>query len=351
MSTVDNGTELYTSALCRKSIIANLVRLDYRAKNPVAVVTLPSSVSAGITKDLLSLKWDKSSLDSLRTFMGESKAIVMTHLADRPDIWKTLKDLHDASSPTAAVLLKNLPIDPEIPRTPTDGSNTLNKATFVAEAMLLALGELSGAKVVGYSAEVQYSNPWVHEGFPRDSPGSALTAASELSYHQDMSYQDNIPDILGLYCLREGHDKGVWTTLIDVREIILQLPDDIVSVLRQPRFQIRTSDWVATSWSATSQGRPMLEGYSLHLPVHWENMVGLDNESQWALALMQEAILKAEPHKVHFEPGDLVFFNNQRMVHGRTPYTDLKYDGGDRVLNRAYFRRDLTPKEEETRMI
>jgi L-asparagine oxygenase len=287
----------------------------------------------------------------MKTFIDQSKDIVLSHLADHEYLWKILRDLHNPTSPTAAVVIKNLPIDPSIPLTPTDGSNTLNKPTRVAEAILLALGELSGAKVVGYKSEVHYSNPWVHEGFPRDGEGSALTAADQLSFHQDMSYQDRIPDILGLYCLREGHDTNVWTTLLDVREIIARLPEDVVEILRQPRFRIQTSDWVDTSWSEVDRGRPMLSDYSLHLPVNWENMIGLDDVATSALGLLQEAIVTTEPHKVHFEPGVILFFNNQRMVHGRTPYTDLRYDGGDRVVNRAYFRGDLSPEEERTRMI
>jgi hypothetical protein len=302
-------------------------------------------------KELLSLKWDKSSLPSMKTFIDQSKAIILSHWADHEYLWKVLRDLHNPSSPTAAVVIKNLPIDPDIPLAPTDGRNTLNKPTMVAEAILLALGELSGAKVVGYKAEVHYSNPWVHEGFPRVGVGSALTAADELSYHQDMSYQDRIPDILGLVCLREGHDTNVWTTLLDVREIIARLPEDIVEILRQPRFRIHTSDWVDASWSGSDQGRPMLSDYSLHLPVKWENMIGLDDEATSALALLQKAIVTTEPHKVHFESGMLLLFNNQRMVHGRTPYNDLRFDGGDRVVNRAYFRGELTPEEERTRMI
>jgi L-asparagine oxygenase len=287
----------------------------------------------------------------MKTFIEQSKAIALSHLADHEYLWKILRDLHNPTSPTAAVVIKNLPIDPAIPLTPTDGSNTLNKPTMVAEAILLALGELSGAKVVGYKSEVHYSNPWVHEGFPRDGVGSALTAADQLSFHQDMSYQDRIPDILGLYCLREGYDTNVWTTLLDVREVIARLPEDVVEILRQPRFRILTSDWVDASWSGVDQVRPMLSEYSLHLPVHWENMIGLDDEATLALTLLQEAIVTTEPHKVHFEPAIMLFFNNQRMVHGRTPYTDLRFDGGDRVVNRAYFRGELTQEEEMTRLI
>lgn len=311
---------------------------------------MPKPLSTEIAKDLLSLKWDKS-LESMKTFMDESKKIISSHLANQQDLWKILNDLHNDTSATSVVVLKSLPIDPVVPKTPTDGSKTLNKETRVAEAMLLALGELSGAKVVGYSAEKEYSNPWVHEGFPRQGIGSALTAAHELSFHQDMSYQDHIPDILGLYCLREGHDTDLWTTIVDVRDITAQLPDDVVEVLRQPRFRIQTSDWVDASFNGADTGRSILEGYSLHLPVHWENMIGLDEEAKSALTLLQEAIVTAEPHKLHFEAGVLVFFNNQRVVHGRTQYTDLRFDGGDRVVNRAYFRRELTPEQERSRMI
>ena len=94
-----------------------------------------------------------------------------------------------------------------------------------------------------------------------------------------------------------------------------------------------------------------MDGYSLHLPVNWENMVALDDKAKEALVLLQEAIMAADPHRVHFEPGMMVFFNNVRVVHGRTPYHDLRFDGGDRVLNRAYFRNELTREEERTRMI
>lgn len=323
-----------------------------RSESPIAEWTFPEQLSADITKDLLALKWDKS-LESMRSFMDESKKIVASHLAGEQQLRRMISDLHNATSATSVVVLKNAPIDPTIPPTPTDGSKTLGKETFVAESMLLSLGEIPSSKVVGYWAEKEYSNPWVHEGFPRQGVGSALTAAHELSFHQDMSYQDHIPDILGLYCLREGHDKEVTTTIVDVREITSQLPDDVEQVLRQPRFQIRGGDWVdPNTFNAEDYpGRAILEGFSLHLPVNWENMVGLDDEATAALELLQEAILAADPHRVHFVEGTLVFFNNQRVIHGRSPYTDLRFDGNDRVLNRAYFRGELTQEEERTRMI
>mmetsp|Transcript_30748 Transcript_30748/g.50773 ORF Transcript_30748/g.50773 Transcript_30748/m.50773 type:complete len:171 (+) Transcript_30748:135-647(+) len=169
-----------------------------------------------------------------------------------------------------------------------------------------------------------------------------------------MSYHPEVPDILGLVGIREGHDKQVQTELIDNREVFDMLPDSIVKMLREPRFQIKTSDWVDASFDAGSehQGRGILtDAASLAIPVDWENMVGLDKEAQWAVKMLQRAIIEAPKHYVHFVPGELLFFSNRRTVHARTPYKDLRFDGSDRVLNRAYFRKDWSAEERKTRMI
>jgi hypothetical protein len=152
--------------------------------------------------------------------------------------------------------------------------------------------------------------------------------------------------------VREGNDKQVQTELIDNREVFDMLPESIVSMLREPRFQIKTSDWVDASFDVGKHGRGILtDAASLAIPVDWENMVGLDKEAEWAVKMLQRAIDEAPKHYVHFVPGDLLFFSNRRTVHARTPYIDLRYDGTDRVLNRAYFRKDWTAEERETRMI
>jgi L-asparagine oxygenase len=266
---------------------------------------------------------------------------------------QALRALHNASSPISAVLLRNLPTDPYVPPSPTDGSVSLGKLTYVAESMLVGFGELTSCHVVGYSSETQYSNPWIHEGFPRSGPGSALTKASDLAFHQDMSYHPRAPDILGLVGIREGHDRVVKTELIDNREILETLPRSIVDMLREPRFHIKTSDWVDASYQNDNHhGIPILTGAaSLAIPVEWQTLVGLDREAEWAVKMLQRAITEGPKHYVHFLPGDLLLFSNKRTLHARTPYTDLKYDGGDRVLSRAYFRKDMTVEERNTRII
>ncbi|KAL3915200.1 MAG: hypothetical protein SGARI_008234, partial [Bacillariaceae sp.] len=201
------------------------------------------------------------------------------------------------------------------------------------------MGELAGTFVVGYKAEKQYSNPWVHEGFPRpNGPGSALTAASQVDLHQDMSYQGVIPDLLGLVCLREGQDKQVETTLVSIEKLVQTLPSNVVSLLRQPRFRIEAAGWVDTNEVDITKTRPVLDGKSLHLPVHWENMVGADPEAKEAVDTLRSHLAELQASRasgLHLSDGVMVLFNNQKVVHGRTPYTNLKYDGTDRVVFRS----------------
>jgi L-asparagine oxygenase len=319
-------------------------------EGPVKVFTLPDSIRDEIYNEVSNLKVDTSSLEDLSSFIEEVKEIVQSHAP--PEFLSALRSLHDATSPTSAVYIRNLPVDPHVPPTPTDGSLSLGKTTYVAEAMLVGFGELTKSHVVGYSAETQYSNPWIHEGFPRTSKGSALTKASDLSFHQDMSYHPQPPDVLGLVCVREGHDKNVNTELVDNREVFELLPDEVIELLRESRFQIKTSAWVDASWDVGNNGRGILShDSSIALPVDWENMVGLDEEAQAAVELLKEAILAAPKHFVHFVPGDLLLFANRRTVHARTPYADLRFDGGDRVLDRSYFRKELSSEQRRTRLI
>jgi L-asparagine oxygenase len=286
-------------------------------------------------------------------FIEHAKQILDEYLLKGDaELQRLLHDLLEESADLEAIVFQNVPMDRTIPATPTDGSVRLHKPTFVAEAILTAMGELAGTYVVGYKAEKQYSNPWVHEGFPRPKgPSSALTAASQVDLHQDMSYQGVIPDLLGLVCLREGQDTQVETTLVSIEKLVQVLPANVVSVLRQPRFRIEAAGWVDTNEVDITKTRPVLDGKSLHLPVHWENMVGADPEATEAVDTLRKYLAELHASGLHLTDGVMVIFNNQKVVHGRTPYVNLKYDGTDRVVFRSYFVKHLDGEAKQSRML
>lgn len=324
---------------------------------------MPDATKEALERELVKLQWsNKSDTFETKIFIQGAKDIVSPYINRDDDLLEILDgllaDVDSGSNSIDAIVFENLPLDPYVPSTPIEESvRSLNKPTYVAEAMLMAMGELAGTYTVGYKAETEYSNPWAHEGFPRPgNGGSALTSTSGmLNHHQDMSYQRVIPDLLGLTCIREGDDASLQTTLVSVENIVHLLPKEVVSILRQERFQITaSSQWVDTGSvdEHTARTRALLEGTSLHLPVSWANMIGLDRESSQAIESLREVLQVAKPSGVHLREGEMIIFNNQKVVHGRTPYQNLKYDGSsDRVVIRSYFVKDLDAEEIDSRII
>ncbi len=324
---------------------------------------MPDAAKQALERELVQLQWsNKDSIFETKGFIQDAKDILSPYVTRDGDLLQTLNGLvaeaELGSTSIDAIVFENLPLDPFVPSTPIEESvRSLNKPTYIAEAMLMAMGELAGAYVVGYKAETEYSNPWAHEGFPRPgNGGSALTSTSGmLNHHQDMSYQRVIPDLLGLICLREGDDSSLRTTIGSVENIIQLLPKDVVSILRQERFKITAStQWVdaGSIGDHTVRTRALLEGTSLHLPVRWDNMVGIDREASQAIESLRNILQIAKPSGVHLREGEMIIFNNQKVIHGRTPYQNLKYDGqSDRVVIRSYFVKQLNADQIESRII
>ena len=211
---------------------------------------MPDAAKQTLERKLVELHWNnKERVFDTKSFIQKAKDVLTPYVTNDDDLLRKLRELLEDGGPHStsidAIVFKNLPVDPYVPPNPTaEPVKSLNKPTYISEAMLMAMGELAGTYTVGHQAETEYSNPWAHEGFPRPGTGgSALTSTSGmLNHHQDMSYQSVIPDLLGLICLREGDDRNLKTTLISIENIIQLLPKHVVSILRQNRFKIDASD-------------------------------------------------------------------------------------------------------------
>jgi hypothetical protein len=337
--------------------------LNTKSLPNIAYWSMPDAAKQTLEQNLVELHWDnKDSVFETKSFIQKAKDILTPYVTSDDDLLRKLRELLADGGPHStsidAIVFENLPLDQYVPPTPTAESvRSLNKPTYISEAMLMAMGELAGTYTVGYKAETEYSNPWAHEGFPRPGAGgSALTStAGMLNHHQDMSYQSVIPDLLGLICLREGDDPNLMTTLVSIENIIQLLPKHVVSILRQDRFKINASAPTLDAGRMDEDAvkkRALLEGTSLHLPVRWEHMVGVDLEASQAIESLRQVLQVAKPSGVHLRDGEMILFNNQKVVHGRTPYQNLKYDGkSDRVVIRSYFVKHLNEAEMESRII
>jgi len=81
---------------------------------------------------------------------GNAKALAENFLP--PEAIETLRTIGAAQHPPIAVL-KNLPIDEMLPRTPTDGRRPFDKRTSVSESVLYGVTGAADQTIFGYREE------------------------------------------------------------------------------------------------------------------------------------------------------------------------------------------------------
>jgi L-asparagine oxygenase len=247
-------------------------------------------------------------------------------------------DLRAGTIPSCRLVVRNLPVDPELPPTPQDGGPSPTKSTRVSEYTLLLLASIAG-EVVGY--EEEKDGLLVHDVSPK--PGSEErqenTGSVFFDLHTENAFHPLTPDLLSLVCLRPDHDREARTLVASARDIADALPRSDVEVLRAPLFQTRMPTSFLTEPDAEevlSDPQPVLTGRrdDPRICVDSFNTVPTTAEAERSLRELVR-VLKSKLDGPALEPGDLLMVDNRRAVHARTAFRP-RYDGEDRWLQRVY---------------
>jgi L-asparagine oxygenase len=255
-----------------------------------------------------------------------------------------------------AMLVTGLPVDEDLPPTPTDTRGESAKSGCVSEYALLAFAMLLG-EPVAYRAEkdgalVQNVYPTVAQ---RDAPSNESSAAS-LGFHTELTFSRWWPDrplhaaapdfvlLLGLRCPAE---RAATTAIVPADRACARVGAENLTVLRQPQFQLMAP------YSFTRDGdggRPWSPPVALvHGPpgapsVAFDTACGvraLSPAGEQALSALKEACDDPDLRdSVQLGAGDLFILDNHRCAHSRSSFPAF-FDGGDRWLQRGYVRRDL----------
>jgi Fe(II)/alpha-ketoglutarate-dependent arginine beta-hydroxylase len=168
----------------------------------------------------------------------------------------------------------------------------------------------------------------------------SLGSKYKLDIHTEDAFHPFMPDYFGLMCLRNP-DRAV--TLISSIDAV-NLDPHIKEVLFRPRFIIKPNLAQKISLTESSyQPTSVLFGHedSPYMRINAVSMhpVDGDEEARNALETLIQA-LRDSTVDVVLEPGDCLYINNYKTVHGRKPYR-ARYDGADRWLKRVYVTCDL----------
>jgi L-asparagine oxygenase len=226
-----------------------------------------------------------------------------------------------------------------VPPTPLQAVRDVDACPAATRSLLRFADDIGRA--VGYDRE--QDGRLIQDIFPvRASENDQVSTSSKvmLGSHTETAFHPHKPKYVVLLCLRG--DRHAATTYADVRDIVPQLSADQLAVLATDQF-VTTIDP-----SFMSNGEPDADVRVAPLtstPHGWVLvydellMRGTTPQAQAALAALHGAVKVATQHVV-LAAGDLLVINNDRAVHGRTPFSP-RYDGTDRWLKRSLVMRAL----------
>lgn len=170
-------------------------------------------------------------------------------------------------------------------------------------------------------------------------PGMEFTQTSQstlgmLDWHCEDSFRDDRCDYAGLLCLRG--DPSAASKYAQAKDV--QLPPGAVAVLREPRYHVRPDPAHVLPGKVPLRRLAILSGsesapeiaYDMH---HLAPIDDADTEAADALRELGAWLDRVAISHV-MERGDLLLFDNKRVVHARTPFT-ARFDGTDRWLMRT----------------
>lgn len=234
------------------------------------------------------------------------------------------------------ILLRGLlPDSAELPETATapyapPPPGPAQYASLLLTAVTVMLGEPFNYASLYKGRIVQNMVPVRKMEFTQTSQSST----GMLDWHCEDSFREDRCDYAGLLCLRgDATAASKYSQVKDVALLSHQM-----SILRQPRYQVRPDPAHVLPDDVRMRPLAILSGsesspeiaYDTH---HLEVVDKADTEAAEALRELGVALDKAAISHV-MQKGDLLIFDNKRVVHARTPFT-ARFDGSDRWLMRT----------------
>lgn len=297
-----------------------------------------------------------------------SRAAVLAH--EFPRSLREVLVSFRLKEPSGALLLSGIPVDDDrLGPTPAHWHQPAGEVSpALREEIIFALCAQLLGDPFGYAT--LHNGLLAHNIIPiKGHEKEQIASGSEeiLEWHTEEAFHPNRSDYTALMCLRNPY--GAPTTYADLAD--LTIDDRDRAILRQPLFLTRPSgshSAVRNDFATlVPQDEQVLAGKSFqHVeeihrnPITQSVLFGGDDApylcidpdcmtpaSEDAAGALQRlcAEINRKIQDVVLAPGDILFMDNYRAVHGRKPFK-ARFDGTDRWLKRMNITRNLRPSRD-----
>ncbi|MFC9304197.1 TauD/TfdA family dioxygenase [Streptomyces albidoflavus] len=251
----------------------------------------------------------------------------------------------------AIVVVSNLPVDEDLVPTPSSWQVAEKEGAAVSEELVLLLvGSVLGD---AFGWNNQQNGRLVHDVCPSKGQENSLTSASsqqQLTLHTEDVFHSCRGDYVALMCLRNPDAVGTTVALVES----VEFEEPLREVLHQNRFRFFPDDSHQVVPLHTAEAPSALEERPhevasvlfgpedapyLRIDADFTSPVPGDREAEQVMVQAAELLADAA-ERVVLAPGEAVFVDNYKVIHGRDTFTP-RYDGTDRWLKRTSLVRDI----------
>jgi L-asparagine oxygenase len=306
------------------------------------VLRLPERNRESWTRDSSALKFpDYHDLKAWNAFRDASVHLALRHL---PEHFAEALDEFFSPVGIPSLMFENLPVDPDLAPIPSDGMRPHDKQA-VSEAVICGLVGTHG-EILSYLNEK--SGAPIQEVVPIQGMERIQSNAGrvQFGFHSDNAFLPRRFRQSGIL-LYGLSNRNAATLVLTAGQIIEAAPADLAASLAKPIFRHACP---------ASFSLPGSAALSAPCPILWRDELGLARvsaasssidpltpEAVDALQRFRELLMALEPARVVVRPGTALLFKDDRVLHGRDPFT------GTRWLQRAYFTDSIDPLRKATR--
>ena len=261
-----------------------------------------------------------------------------------------LQNFADKGSNTGFLLIRRILVG-EIPSTPENNNCKIGEQTILAKIQSILVSVISS--MIAYEAE-GYGRLF-QDVIPvksMEKNQTSISSSVELEIHTEQAFSKLRPDILSLACLRGNAEA--YTYILPVRSIVNNVTETELEMLKTPlwntgvdlSFKLNGHEFIEGDIRGPmsiirGNKDPRLENEDPRLIIDdpllvfdQDLMTGITDESNEMIKKIVDIYYK---HRLshNLTPGEIIFIDNNRAVHGRSPFTP-KYDGLDRFLVRCF---------------
>lgn len=272
---------------------------------------------------------------SWRAFADAAAALASRHL---PAEAREALDNFFAPDGPEGLLLENLPVDPSLPRPPSDGTRPSNKGA-VSEAVIAGLIERHGA-ILSYINEK--SGAPIHEITPVAGSEHTTSSAGRAPFacHTDAAFLAPRFAPRGLLLFGLLNEPRAHTAVLALDRILEAAPSGLIRSLEKPIFRHPSPSSFHISAAVIAPIVWRDDQGIARIAVQTHAVQPVNEEAREAIAQLRALLDTLETERVVLLPGDALLFKNDRVLHGRDAFS------GERWLQRAYFTDSLRPFQE-----